>query len=239
MSEPEIIDAIVPFWLRITHFLSYPFKSKHAMIMIAGVGLLSSLSLYLGLLGLFASFLMPVIMLKYSFEALQATCTGDFSPPHAGKDVIVNDIYLIYKQFFLFVMLIVAYVAIIKPMGPIVSIFILLIFFLILPAMVIVLILKDSLFQAINPLVLFKTAQRIGPPYLLVFCFAALLYIAPLIIGGYIIGNLPAFFYTFVTGMAKNYYILAMYNLLGYVILQYQKKLNYAVDLSSFLDKTS
>jgi tetratricopeptide (TPR) repeat protein len=106
------------------------------------------------------------------------------------------------------------------------------------PAMIIILTVNDSLLQAINPVYFLGMAVRIGPAYLLMFFFLALLYGAPAMLGNMVMDYLPQGMQIFIFAAAKNYYTLVSYHLMGYVMFQYHERLNYDVDREAFLKNT-
>jgi len=97
--------------------------------------------------------------------------------------------------------------------------------------MIIVLVATGSLIHAINPVVFITIAWRIGWGYLLMYLFLTILGGAPVALGRYVIAYLPANSHLFLFTLAKCFYTIISYHLMGYVILQYHEEIGYEVDL--------
>jgi tetratricopeptide (TPR) repeat protein len=108
---------------------------------------------------------------------------------------------------------------------------------LLTPAMIIVLVVSNSLLKALNPVAFGTIAYRIGWGYLLMYLFLSLLYGAP----AYILNNFTSFMapeLRLFLGMAvSNYYTVISYCLMGYVILQYHEEIGYEVNPEDFTDQ--
>ncbi len=104
-----------------------------------------------------------------------------------------------------------------------------------LPAMLLILVINESLLQALNPVMIFGVISRIGWAYFLLLFFLMLLGIAPAVLSSSIVGHLPAKLHLFVSLAAKNYYTLISYHLMGYVVLQYHQRVGYPLDLETIL----
>ena len=236
LGEPAISKAITPFWLRLHTFFAYPFSAWQPIAMIVGGALFSLAAVYLSIFGILVSIVLWAVMLKYAFEALRASTQGDFTPPKLSDRVLSEDIHLVFKQLFLFVILFFVFFKFIAPLGPVPVIFFGVAVILLMPAMIIILTVNDSLLQAINPIYFLGMAVRIGPAYLLMFFFLALLYGAPAVLSNLVMAYVPKEMQIFIFSAAKNYYTLVSYHLMGYVMFQYHERLNYEVDRRAFLE---
>jgi tetratricopeptide (TPR) repeat protein len=99
------------------------------------------------------------------------------------------------------------------------------------PAMIIVLVATNSLLHAVNPMIWGGMAWRIGWGYLLMYLFLAILGTAPTLVTRYIIAHLPAASHVFLFNVAKCFYTIISYHLMGYVMLQYHEEVGYEVDV--------
>lgn len=207
--------------------------------MIFGTASLVLVATSMGFFGMLGSIVLWAVMLKYAFEALKASTQGDLEPPRFSERVISEDIHVVFKQLILFTILFFLFMFFIVPMGTLPSIMFAAAVTLLVPSMIIILAVNDSLMQAINPVYFVGMAIRIGPPYLLMFFFLGLLYAAPAALGSLIMDCLPEWMQVFVVSAAKNYYTLISYHLMGYVMFQYHERLNYAVDKTAFLQRES
>jgi tetratricopeptide (TPR) repeat protein len=239
LDEPDISKVIAPFWQRLHMFFTYPFSAWQPLAMIAGTALLSLVAMSLGFLGLFGSLVLWAVMLKYAFEALRSSMNGDFKPPMLSDRVLSEDIHIVFKQLVLFFILIFVFLFFVAPLGLLPVVLFGIAVILLMPSMIIILVVNDSLLQAINPLYFFGMAARIGPAYLLMFFFLALLYGAPAALGSMFMKYLPPVAQVFFIAAAKNYYTLVSYHLMGYVMFQYHERLNYSVDKDAFLKNSA
>ena len=103
--------------------------------------------------------------------------------------------------------------------------------------MFLLLLVNDSLISAVNPLYVFLVIKKIGRRYLLLYCFTSLM--LTIAIGtAYLVqvtelsswSVAPILFYTLL-----NYYLIIVYHLLGYVMLQYHEELDVEIDYVTFL----
>jgi tetratricopeptide (TPR) repeat protein len=181
-------------------------------------------------------FILPVsaaiwgLLLKYSYAVLKNTAQGRLSPPEINMETMFGDFGVVFKQIAIYVIVGVVFLWVAKTFGPIIGLFFLLLAILSLPAMIIVLATTSSLFHAINPMVFAVMALRIGWGYLLMYFFLSLLGAAPTFLARYFIAYLPAGSHLFLFTVAKSFYTLISYHLMGYVMFQYHGKIGYEID---------
>lgn len=171
------------------------------------------------------------VLLKYSYAALKSTAQGQLSPPKINMETISEDFGVVFKQIGIYIIVGIAFFWVAKTFGPIIGFLFLLFAILSIPAMIIVLATTSSLFHAINPMVFAVMAWRIGWGYLLMYLFLSLLGAAPAFLGRYFIAYLPAGSHLFLFTVAKSFYTIISYHLMGYVIFQYHEEIGYEVDL--------
>jgi hypothetical protein len=230
-------NLIEPFWIRLPRMFTYPVYLPPlilsiimaiATLVLYGSGFLSSL--LLGIVFLF--------VLKYSFEALKATSSGDLRPPPLSAKVFFEDILPVFKQFIIYLIIGVASVFVNIKFGRMASdIFGLLVVFF-LPSMIILIVTTGRLFHSINPTVFVGLAVRIGGAYFLMVFFLGLLKNAPTIVAVYLVEFVPQELLTLLLGFAVSFYTIISYHLMGYVILQYHEKIGFQVDFEDFTDPT-
>ena len=97
------------------------------------------------------------------------------------------------------------------------------------------LIVSNSLFAAVNPVVFVKMAWRIGWAYLLMCLFLAFLLFAPAALGHYIIKFFPDSSHLFFVSLAQSYYSIVTYHLMGYVMLQYHEEIGWTPEYDEVL----
>ena len=226
----DISDIIDPFWMRLPKFFLYPFHPRPLILMLllsAGMVLVSKP----GLLNALISFAMWGVLLKYSHAALKNTAHARYYPPKINSETIVADFDIVFKQIAIFVIVGIALVKVAQIFGPLIAMVAMIVAILSIPAMIIVLVATGSLIHAVNPVVFIGMAWRIGWGYLLMYLFLAILGGAPVVLGRHVIAHLPASSHVFLFTLAKCYYTIISYHLMGYVILQYNDDVGYEVDL--------
>ena len=225
-----ISNIIDPFWNRVPKLFLYPFHPRSLVLMLllsVGVVFFSKP----GLINLIINVVLWGILLKYSHAALKNTAHARYSPPKINSETIFEDFGIVFKQFAIFIILGIAMVKVTQMFGPLIGLAFLVVAILSIPSMIIVLVATGSLIHAINPVVFITMAWRIGWGYLLMYLFLTILGGAPTILGRHVITYLPASSHLFLFSLAKCFYTIISYHLMGYVILQYHEDIGYEVDL--------
>jgi tetratricopeptide (TPR) repeat protein len=222
-------NIIVPFWNRLPKFFLYPFHLQPLILMTV----LSIAAIVFSNGGLFG-FLMQIaiwgVLLKYSFASLKSTAQGSLRPPKINLETISNEFGIVFKQLGIYIVIGLAFFKISQTAGTFIGIVFAGLAVLSIPAMIIVLVASNSLIHALNPLIFVGMAWRIGWGYLLMYLFYALLGAAPMILGQLIIAHLPFQLQSFLFSMAKSYYLIVSYHLMGYMVFQYHEEIGYEVD---------
>ena len=184
-----------------------------------------------GLFWMLIRFAVWAIVLKYSFAVLKETANGKLVSPKITIQTISDDFEVVFKQIAMYAIIGFAVFKVFQSMGIVIGLLFLAFSALSIPAMITVLVASNSLLNAINPMVFVRMAWRIGWAYLLMYLFLLLLGVAPAVVGRYIIAFLPDGLHGFLFAMAKSFYTIISYHLMGYVIFQYHEEIGYAVDM--------
>jgi len=184
-----------------------------------------------GLINLIILLFLWGIWLKYSHAALKNTAHARYYPPKINSETIFEDFGIVFKQFAIFIIIGIALWQVVKLAGPLIAMIFLAVAILSIYAMIIVLVATGSLIHAVNPVVFITMMWRIGWGYLLMYVFLGILGGAPVALGRYVIGYLPESSHLFLFTLAKLFYMLISYHLMGYVLLQYHEEIGYDVDL--------
>ena len=233
-----IANLIVPFWNRLPQFFLYPLHPRPLILMLV----LSAASVFFAGPGLFNNLMGIVIgsfLIKYSHAALTKTAQGSFTPPPLNAETLSRDFQMVFKQLAIFIIVVLVTVQITKvaaqQLGPGaaigVGILCLVLAILAVPAMIIVLVATNSLLHAVNPVIWGGMVWRIGWGYLLMYLFLAILGTGPTLVARYIIAHLPAASHVFLFNIARCFYTIISYHLMGYVMLQYHEEVGYEVDV--------
>lgn len=226
-------NIIDPFWKRFHVFFIYPFR-LHPLIFIV---VLSIVDAYFSAPTLFSRLMQVVLwalLLKYAFSCLQATIEGDLIPPKISTKTISSHLESVFKQFGIYVFIALGTLAIMSLLGLVPGLIFMVVTILSLPAMIMILVVTDRFFHAVNPVVFVGLIFRIGWGYLLMFLFLLLLLVAPYLCHQQLSGMFEPGMAGFVAGMAESYYTIISYHLMGYVILQYHDRVGFQVDFENF-----
>jgi tetratricopeptide (TPR) repeat protein len=230
-----IESAIDPFWQRMPRLFLYPL-SRWPLILMLVIAALSTLfsgrSLFFGIMQI----ILWGMTIKYSYAALTATASGDLKPPPLDTRTLSDDFHQVFKQIILFAVIGVGFVMAAAGGGRFLAIVFYLLAMLMAPAMIILLATTNSLIRALNPVLFIGLAMRIGWSYLLLYFFLSLLGGAPVVLARYVAPYLPAPLFIFLFSLAKVYYTIISYHLMGYVILQYHRQIGYEVNYEDFRD---
>lgn len=219
-----------PFWNRLPKFFAYPFHPR-PLILMAVTAMISILASRPGLFWMLIRFAVWAVVLKYSFAALKETANGRLVAPKINLQTISDDFELVFKQIALYAILGFVLFKVFQGMGLVVGLLFLAFSALSIPAMITVLVASNSLLSAINPMVFVRMAWRIGWAYLLMCLFLLFLGAGPAVVGQYIFAYLPDSLHGFLFSMAKSFYTIITYHLMGYVIFQYHEEIGYTVDM--------
>jgi tetratricopeptide (TPR) repeat protein len=230
-------SLIVPFWKRLPKFFAYPFQ-KSPFLLILVLALLSGvLFAKITFLNLLVRMLFSLIMLKYAYAALTATAGGDLVAPEINRQTLTGEFSQVIKHYVIFFFIFAGFFLILLSFGVIAAVVYLAAAFFFLPAMIILLATTNDLAHAVNPSMFSALTFKIGKGYLLMYFFLILLYLfAPIAVRQLTVKFTPAGLYRFSSAFADYYYLLIMYHLMGYVILQYNQEVGFPVKYENFRD---
>jgi tetratricopeptide (TPR) repeat protein len=235
VKDHDLSQVIPPFWTRLHKFFLYPLSSVQSIGLIVALSVLSTFFSNPGLFTLIFQFVVWSLMVKYSFECLKYSAEGRFQPPPLSGKVLFENFSIVFKQIALFFALFLFFTFFVVKGGPVFMGLFVLFCAIGLPAMLIILIMNESVLQALNPVMVLGMISRIGGMYFLLLFFLLLLTGAPAALGYAVIRHLPDGMQTFLVVLAENYYTIITYHMMGYVILQYHHRLDYPVDLETIL----
>lgn len=236
-GEPLVVvgaeNVVIPFWQRLHHFFMYPLNPVPIGIMV----LLAVVIAALGntLFGILAIFLSALIFMKYAYVVLEDTSHGYLLPREFSVEMITKDLELPFKHILnIFLIAAINYLAYdysldIDSEYLFHSVLSISLFFL--PASVMVLASKRSFTSAFNPALYLKVVSSIGIKYVLLYIFvlmmlssatAAMYYIHPLV---------PDSFKLTTYSLIIMFFVLSIFNMLGYVLYQYHEKIGFGVDV--------
>ena len=228
-------NLIEPFWKRLPKIFAYGFYPR-PLILVTIIAVISAFFPNAGIFSLIFRGLMGIMILKYSFESLKATASGNLKPPKVNAETVTSDIGPVLKQGLMYFLIYFVFGFLMAAWGPFIAYPYLYFIGLLIPSMIIILVSSGSLLNALNPVAVGSIAIRIGGAYLLVYLFFSILGSAPTVLGHYIIQHFPQALQVPMMTFAQSFYTIVTYHLLGYVILQYHEEVGYEVDQDDFRD---
>jgi hypothetical protein len=215
-------NTAIPFWRHLEESFRYPMKAD-AIVLIVTVALLNILASFLPV-GPIIQILLYSVIFSYSFQCMRQTARGNMTIPD------INSTYgqgmpLIIRFFISITVidLVITYSGEIlgNGIGQLISFIIL----LSIPAMIILYGLSESLLETLNPLSIYKLIVTIGLPYGLIPGFILIMDSSVMILQE-LFSSVPLFS-SLLQEMTSNYYIIVMFNIMGYMIFQNQEKLGF------------
>ncbi len=229
-------NQIIPYWHRLPEFFRYPLR-RPALDMLGITVALGVVPLVLGFafLAAICSLAMLFMLLKYGYESLMYTASGEMEPPEL-RDALSGEGYALpLKQLAVIICLFLA-VGVVGSVHPFVFLLLLFAVTLLVPASVIVLAIERSFFAAVNPIRLSQVALGIGWPYLGLFGLLLCVQIATATASHFLAFLIPPDFHPmlYLSGavFVGNYFLLMTFHMLGYTVFQYHEELDYPIDVS-------
>jgi tetratricopeptide (TPR) repeat protein len=233
-----VSNLIGPFWKRMPRIFAYPF-SPAPLILMCVMAVASFIFSGPGLIMTLIRAVFWLMVLKYSFESLKGTASGNLKPPPFNANTVSDDIHLVFKQFLIYFLIFLGFGYVSAKTGLFLSSVFLIIAFFFIPSMIILLVTSSSLRHALNPVVFVGLTFRIGWAYLLMYFFLFLLGTAPAFLAHYILRLFPNSMDLMLFNFAKSFYTIVSYHLMGYVILQYHDRIGFQVDYEDFQDPST
>lgn len=226
---PTGISANVePFWTKMHRFFLYPFGTV-PLLLIVFISIGQFILEYIPFVSIYMKILLAGMMVKYSFDVLQQTALGDTKPPPFRFDDIGADMRPLVLQTLLYFILIGAGIFA-ATKGPALFFIVLITGVAAFPAMLILIAATGSLLKAINPLYFGGLIMRIGGGYFIMLFFLSILLGAPAYISYALQEIAPEWVIKFFNAFTGCYYMIVMYHMMGYMMLQYSKEIGYDID---------
>ncbi len=237
-AEPvSAVNFITPFWQRIPKFFSYPSNSQ-SLIFSAIIAFFLSFAFFGGIMSIAVTIILGLGFIRYSLLVLETTANGSDKAPAVTLDTIMAGKLLAVKLLGTYIVFGYAVYKTMAIAGPFAGIVLGLFILMCLPASTMVMAVEQSFRQAISPIVLINVIRAIGAPYFLLYAFLILLSACQGVISA-IIGSFDTFLLVPVEKFIGLYFMLIMYNMMGYVIFQYHEALGHNVRLEVDKDYSS
>lgn len=218
---------ITPFWNRIPKFFLYPLHPTSLMILVTLA--LAAMFFSLSLFGLLFLLLGMALFFKYAYFILEHSAQGHTEPPPLSFEFATGDYSVLIKQLLIFGIVTVVSGGLSIALGEWVAIPIFFLTAFAFPASVMILAVTNSLGSALSPAALSELIKEIGWPYLVLFAFLFLLESSRQTVSYFLADKIPPMILIAAFSFVSMYFLLIMFNMMGYVIYQYHDSLGYAV----------
>jgi len=222
-------NFIVPFWNRIPKFFTYP-ANLTALIFIILIAIGNFVFQFGGILGIGFRLFLLLVFVKYAMAVLVHTSRGHLEPPDVTFEMITENFMLPVKLFLLLIAMFLSIGWVSYNLGDFFAILWAIFILAGLPASVIVLAIDGGLFRAMNPILIFNVMRKTGMPYLLLYIFLLLVAGGNSAIGD-ILEDSDSFMLLATNSIAGLYFVLIMFNMMGYLLFQYHEDLGYNIDM--------
>ncbi len=217
-------NTIPPFWERIPSFFAYPLKPD-ALIFL-GILSVTSLAVFLPLVGIFIYLVVIYALLKYGYLVLSHTADGHLTPPQLAGTGLAGQNNLPLKQLAVFILMGLATIGL-GFLGQFAFVAGVLFLLFTLPASVMALAVSHSAFKAMNPATLVGIIRAIGWPYAILYVFLLLLSGGSDVATQLVAPLLPVWLLIVIGVFISGYFTTVMFHMMGYAVYQYHEPLGY------------
>ena len=226
-------NLIRPFWQRIHQFFLYPLQFPPMLFMLLLIVIyivLNKLPADKMPFGILVEIAMFMLFIKYAYVVLEHTAQGYLRAQRIQGKMLTENLETPFKQIFI-VFLFLIFLSELAALDNVALIYIGLFFTaLVFPASVMVLAVEHRFFRAINPIRLLEVIHRLGSAYFIMCLYILLVLVGAMEVTNLMIEYLPTSIYLPVGNFIIMYFILVMFNMMGYVIYQYHEKLGYSIE---------
>ena len=223
LKELDHTSKIEPFWRNLTSVYLYPLS-------LSGITVLSIVALIASLIpkAILLIILSSILLISYCLICLYQTANGKMSSPSVS-DLMKVKVSLLLKLVFLFFLIGVIINLSDGIFGYDFAALVAIFFMVALPATIILIVIDKRIFNAINPAKLSRVVTVTGASYFFLCLFSFIMLSSLGIINQFLVTDKPSFINYFATSFITAYYIVVIFHLMGYVVYQNYKRLDYPV----------
>ncbi len=230
-----------PFWEILGQFFRYPFKRDSLMVIGAFfvlswvmVSVLNVATLAFILIG--TLFVLACIT-RYGFLILEFTADGREAPPTLSETFSRGGFEVLFQQVVVQVIFVVFVVLVGRLGSSFLDVVALALVMFVTPASLMLLATEKTIAAAVHPVSIWHLISSIGWSYLLLYGFLFLLLGAESAVFEVFAGELSPALFVPVFMAVTLYFLMVAYNLMGYVIFQYQAEIGFVAEDSQARDK--
>lgn len=229
-GEYDEAPVILPFWQRAPQFFRYPLHWEPLLYMLLlSVVVGGAVALPLpGLLRVVIILGAWLAFVRYAYKTLDQTSQGLLTPEEHRVCDDADRKNLPYKQFLIFLVFGVV-IGFAQHLGGIPYGAALIFSLLAMPASVMILTITRSFWAGLNPLGAISMMRLIGMPYLGLCAFLFLLSASQGVLLELLLPRLPVWLLVPAANFVSMYFMLIMFNMMGYVVFQHHHLLGVSV----------
>ncbi len=237
MAEQELFlveadPTFTPFWRRLHKFFLYPMQLGPMLRMALFAGAGSIAFMIFPLLGALLFLVLIFAFFKYAFVVLERTARGHFDEPHNVDGEEKGELGQVFRMIGLFILLGLWMGSLTYFLGRLGQGLTWVLINILPPACIMIIATTHSLWQALSPTRVLFYIRSIGSPYL-ALCFLLLsLTSSSSWLEGFLARHMHSWVVMPMIVFVQYYFILIMFNMMGYVLYQYHDKLDLHADVS-------
>jgi len=223
------VNEIEPFWNRIPSFFTYPLQSAPLIV----ISIVTLVPLIIGshFWALIIAFMLLCVLIKYTYTVLNNTSQGHMKPPSVNDAFSGGGYAVAFQQVIVLILMLMLVKGAEQAGGSVLGFIVSAFLVLALPASIIILAMEEKITDAINPLRLLSMVLSIGWSYIILYGYLVLLLFAQSVAIEFIFNHFPRIAIYPSSGFIYSYFMLVIFNMLGYLVFQFQDKLGYAADI--------
>lgn len=223
-----------PFWENLGQFFRYPFKPDSLMMIgvfvVASWAVLTMVDTTGIVLMLVGALVILACITRYGFLILEFTAEGREAPPTLQETFASAGFEVLFQQVAVQVVFVLFLVAVHRLGSDFLDVVALALVVFVTPASLMILATDKSIALAINPASIWHLISSVGWSYLLLYAFLFLLWGAEAAFFEVFAGEIaPQYFIPVFVGVTL-YFLMVAYNLMGYVIFQYQAEIGFVAE---------
>lgn len=222
---------IEPLMKRLPSVLTYPLKPSPFVLMFF-LSILSFAAFILSPYGIVIAVVLWAIWLKYSISALNRTLQGNMNPPDLQTESESGELGMLFKQILLLYPLGFVGYFIYKYSGSTQATAYFMLMAFLMPALLITLVVNNSLIKSLNLVSVVRIPLNIGMPYIFMCLFIGCLVGGISYLSMHIFQYVPENRFVFLTVMLSNYLTLIIYHMIGYMIYRHHEELEFETTYS-------
>lgn len=222
-------NFIPPFWSRIGKFFLYP-AATTPLVLITVISICAATTVFLGVFVKSLLITSLVVSVRYANLVLETTASGHLHAPPITTEVFTEGWGMTLRQVAVFAVMGLATAAAHRHGGELAAQAVGLFFVLGVPASIMIMAMEKSIIKAVNPVAIVGVIRGIGVPYLILYAFLMLIYGSYVMLDSMVAGK-GSYMMLPIQLFLSLYFLIVMYNMMGYVIFQYHDTLGYDVDV--------